>query len=49
MSVLEKLGLGDIATPENLPALLGLAQKYGLLGFLGKGSNPGQSQSYGEM
>jgi len=47
MAALEKLGLGDIATAENAPALLGLAQKWGLLGFLGKKNNPGQG--YGEM
>jgi len=41
MVALEKLGLGDIATPENLPALLSLANKYGLFGML-KG-NPSQS------
>jgi hypothetical protein len=44
MSVLEKLGLGDLATPENLPALLSLANKYGLFGML-KGNSPGESRS----
>jgi len=42
LAALDKLGLGDIATPENAPALLSLANKYGLLGFL-KGNNPGSS------
>ena len=45
MQVLEKFGLGDIATPENIPALLSLANKYGLFGML-KG-NPSQSEGYG--
>jgi len=31
LSALEQLGLGDLATPENLPALYRVAQKYGLL------------------
>ena len=40
MAALEQFGLGDLATPENLPALMQLAQKYGLFGML-KGQNPG--------
>lgn len=35
LQVLEKLGLDDLATPENLPALMQVAQKYGLFGQLG--------------
>jgi len=39
LKALDKFGLGDLATPENLPALLGMAQKYGLFGnFLKKPS-----------
>ena len=32
LKALEQFGLGDLATPENLPALLQVAQKYGLFG-----------------
>ena len=46
MKVLEELGLGDLATPENLPALLSLANKYGLFGIF-KGNSPGQSHGEG--
>lgn len=41
LEVLDKFGLGDLATPENMPALLELADKYGLFGML-KG-NPSKS------
>lgn len=35
ITALDKLGLGDLATPENMPALLKVAQKYGIFdGFL---------------
>jgi len=45
MKVLSELGLDDLATPENLPALLQIANKYGLFsGFL-KGNSPGESRS----
>ena len=47
MQVLDQLGLGDIATPENLPALINLANKYGLFGML-KGKNPSSGgEGYG--
>jgi len=42
MEALKQFGLGDLATPENLPALLSLANKYGLFGML-KGNSPGSS------
>lgn len=42
MQVLDQLGLGDLATPENLPSLLQLANKYGLFGML-KGNSPGEN------
>lgn len=35
LQVLEKVGLSDLATPENMPALLNLANKYGLFGMMG--------------
>ena len=43
MAALEQFGLGDLATPENLPALYKIAQKYGLLGggLTGKPQNNG--------
>jgi len=43
MSAMEQFGLGDLATPENLPALLKVAQKYGLFGggLTGKPQNNG--------
>jgi hypothetical protein len=44
MKALESFGLGDLATPENLPALLSLANKYGLFNLL-KGNSPGESRS----
>lgn len=43
MKVLEQLGLDDLATPENMPALLQIANKYGLFGMLG-GNSPSSSQ-----
>jgi hypothetical protein len=46
IKALEQFGLEDLATPENLPALLSLANKYGLFGML-KGNSPGES-SHGE-
>jgi len=48
MKVLDELGLGDLATPENLPALLQIANKYGLFGFM-KGNSPGESHGQGVM
>ena len=45
LQALEQFGLGDLATPENLPALLQIANKYGLFGML-KG-NPSKSSEYG--
>ena len=33
MSALEQFGLEDIATPENMPALLNIARKYGLFEY----------------
>jgi hypothetical protein len=44
MKALESFGLGDLATPENLPALLSLANKYGLFNML-KGNSPEESRS----
>jgi len=41
MKVLDELGLGDLATPENMPALLQIANKYGLFNVL-KGNSPGK-------
>lgn len=43
IAALEQFGLGDLATPENLPALYKIAKKYGLLGgdSTGKGQNNG--------
>lgn len=46
VQVLEQFGLGDLATPENIPALLQLANKYGLFGML-KGNS--QSSERGRM
>jgi len=48
MKVLDELGLGDLATPENLPALLQIANKYGLFGLM-KGNSPGESGHSGVM
>lgn len=49
MQALDSFGLGDLATAENLPALLQLANKYGLLGMM-KGNSPGESgHTHGEM
>jgi len=46
MQALESFGLGDLATPENIPALLGLAQKYGLLDMINaKGSGSSADKS----
>jgi len=42
LKVLDEFGLGDLATPENLPALLQIANKYGLFGSM-KGNSPGES------
>jgi len=42
MKVLDELGLGDLATPENLPALLQIAEKYGVFQMF-KGNSPGQN------
>jgi len=46
MKVLEELGLDDLATPENMPALLSIAKKYGVFDMFGglmKGNSPGES------
>lgn len=43
MKVMEEFGLGDLMTPENMPALLKIANKYGLFGLM-KGNSPGSSQ-----
>lgn len=43
MKALEQLGLDDLATPENMPALIQIANKYGIFGML-KGNSPGSSQ-----
>ena len=48
LKVLDEFGLGDLATPENLPALLQIANKYGLFGMF-KGNSPGESQGQGVM
>jgi len=45
MKALEEFGLGDLATPENLPALMQLAQKYGLFGLLKGNPTGGTSRS----
>lgn len=42
MKVLDELGLSDLATPENLPALLQIANKYGVFGMF-RGNSPGSS------
>jgi len=42
LKVLDEFGLGDLATPENLPALLQIANKFGLFGLM-KGNSPGES------
>ena len=44
MKILEEFGLGDLATPENLPALLQIAQKYGLFSMV-QGNSPGTYSS----
>ena len=52
MKVLEELGLDDLATPENMPALLSIAKKYGVFDMLGgvlKGNSPGEGSSQGVM
>jgi len=53
MQVLEEVGLGDLATPENMPALMTLAKKYGVFDMIPgllKGNSPGESgHGYGEM
>jgi len=45
LKALEHFGLGDLATPENLPALMQVAQKWGLFGsFINKGgANPNRN------
>jgi hypothetical protein len=48
LKVLEEFGLGDLATPENLPALLKIANKYGLFSMIG-GNSPGKNPSQGVM
>jgi len=48
LKVLDEFGLGDLATPENLPALLQIANKYGLFGLM-KGNSPGESHGQGVM
>ena len=48
LKVLDEFGLGDLATPENLPALLQIANKYGLFGLM-KGNSPGESHGEGVM
>jgi len=48
LQVLDELGLGDLATPENLPTLLQIANKYGLFGLM-KGNSPGESHGQGVM
>jgi len=48
LKVLDEFGLGDLATPENLPALLQIANKYGLFGMM-KGNSPGESHGQGVM
>lgn len=47
LTALDKFGLGDLATPENMPALIQVANKYGLFGVLG--NTPGKSRSDGVM
>jgi hypothetical protein len=51
LGALDKLGLGDLATPENLPALIQVANKYGLFGMFqgvqGK-SNPQNGSGWSE-
>jgi len=42
MKVMEEFGLGDLMTPENMPALLKIANKYGLFGLV-RGNSPGES------
>ena len=41
LKVLDEFGLGDLATPENLPALLKIANKYGLFGMF-QSNSPGE-------
>jgi len=48
LKVLDEFGLGDLATPENLPALLQIANKYGLFGMM-KGNSPGEGHGQGVM
>ena len=47
LKVLEDLGLGDLATPENLPALLQIASKYGLLDRSKGNASQRAGQAYG--
>ena len=46
LKALEEFGLGDLATPENLPALIQIANKYGLFGML-KGNPNRSGEAYG--
>lgn len=46
LKVLDEFGLGDLATPENLPALIQIANKYGLFGML-KGNPNRSGEAYG--
>jgi len=48
MKVMEEFGLGDLMTPENMPALLKIANKYGLFGLM-KGNSPGEGHGQGVM
>ena len=47
LQALEQFGLGDLATPENLPALLAIAKKYGLFEMSGIFKGNPKSQAYG--
>lgn len=50
LQALDKFGLGDLATPENLPALLQIAQKYGLFGnFLQHNAGGGREPNRGNV
>jgi len=51
MKILEELGLDDLATPENMPALLSVAKKYGVFDMFGgflKGNSPGSESGHGQ-
>ena len=47
MKVLEEFGLGDLATPENLPSLIQIANKYGLFGMLKGNPTSRAREGYG--